>query len=110
MSWLQDLADYWGLKGGHQPLNDWTHPKVPNDQHLRALIDCQAALGDDLAVGGSSLRFRTIRRKKMRFSSLLELHSLQSRKAWMKSASQKYFVLRELPGDNGYRTFLVRSA
>lgn len=52
MSWLQDLADYWGLKGGHQPLNDWTQPKVPNDQHLRALIDCQAALGDDLAVGG----------------------------------------------------------
>lgn len=52
MSWLQDLADYWGLKGGHQPLNDWTQLKVPNDQHLRALIDCQAALGDDLAVGG----------------------------------------------------------
>lgn len=52
LSWLQDLADYWGLKGGHQPLNDWTQPKVPNDQHLRALIDCQAALGDDLAVGG----------------------------------------------------------
>ena len=52
MSWLQDLADYWGLKGGHQPLNDWTQLKVPNDQHLRALIDCRAALGDDLAVGG----------------------------------------------------------
>ncbi|WP_337751992.1 TerB N-terminal domain-containing protein [Sutterella wadsworthensis] len=52
LSWLQDLADYWGLKGGHQPLNDWTQLKVPNDQHLRALIDCRAALGDDLAVGG----------------------------------------------------------
>ena len=25
---------------------------MPNDQHLRALIDCRAALGDDLAVGG----------------------------------------------------------
>ncbi len=52
MSWLQDLADYWGLNGGHLPQNIWTQPKVPNDQHLRALIDCRAALGDDLAVGG----------------------------------------------------------
>lgn len=52
MSWLQDLADYWGLNGGHLPQNIWTLPKVPNDQHLRALIDCRAALGDDLAVGG----------------------------------------------------------
>ena len=52
LSWLQDLADYWGLNGGHLPRNIWSQPKVPNDQHLRALIDCQAALGDDLAVGG----------------------------------------------------------
>lgn len=52
MSWLQDLADYWGLNGGHLPQNIWTQPKVPNDQHLRALIDCRAALGDDFAVGG----------------------------------------------------------
>lgn len=110
MSWLQDLADYWGLKGGHQPLNDWTQLKVPNDQHLRALIDCQAALGDDLAVGGFLFTLSDYAPEKMHFSSLLELHSLQSRKAWMKSASQKYFVLRELPGDNGCRTFLVRSA
>ena len=52
LSWLQDLADYWGLNGGHLPQNIWSQPKVPNDQHLRALIDCRAALGDDLAVGG----------------------------------------------------------
>lgn len=52
LSWLQDLVDYWGLNGGHLSQTDWPQPKVPNDQQLRALIDCQAALGDDLAVGG----------------------------------------------------------
>lgn len=52
LSWLQDLVDYWGLNGGHLSQTDWPQPKVPNDQHLRALIDCRAALGDDLAVGG----------------------------------------------------------
>ncbi|WP_410104644.1 TerB N-terminal domain-containing protein [Sutterella wadsworthensis] len=52
MSWLQDLADYWGLVGEQMSQNQWAPSNAPNDQHLRALIDCQAALGDDLAVGG----------------------------------------------------------
>ena len=110
MSWLQDLADFWGLVGEQLSQNQWAPSNAPNDQQLRALIDCQAALGDDLAIGGLLFTLSDYAPEKMRFSSLLELHRLQSRKAWMKSASQKYFVLLGLPGDNGCRTFLVHSA
>lgn len=52
MSWLQDLADFWGLVGEQLSQNQWAPSNAPNDQQLRALIDCQAALGDDLAIGG----------------------------------------------------------
>ena len=95
MSWLQDLADFWGLVGEQLSQNQWAPSNAPNDQQLRALIDCQAALGDDLAIGGLLFTLSDYAPEKMRFSSVLGLHRLQSRKAWIKSASQSISSCRD---------------